>query len=247
MSEFKAIRAELQSLADPAKAKFFLRFFRTGPGEYGEGDRFYGVSVPKIRKIVRAHRQAADGEILKLLRSLYHEERLTALLILVEQYRRGDTSRKKAVYELYLANTDRVNSWDLVDVTAPHIVGDHVSRNDLSVLTKLALSGNLWERRIAMLSAGYFIRKGESREALQIAELLVNDTHDLIHKAVGWMLREVGKRCSMESECSFLDKHAAVMPRTMLRYAVERFPEKLKAKYMRLPAASQGRPAGVVF
>jgi 3-methyladenine DNA glycosylase AlkD len=234
MSEFKAIHAELQLLADPAKARLFARFFKTGPGEYGEGDRFFGVSVPQIRKIVKAHRQAADSEILKLLRSPYHEERLTALLILVEQYRRGDASRKKDIYELYLANTDRINNWDLVDTTAPHIVGDHVSRNDLSVLTRLALSGNLWERRIAMLSTGYFIRKGGSREALQIAELLVNDTQDLIHKAVGWMLREVGKRCSLESECSFLDRYAAVMPRTMLRYAVERFPEKLRGKYMRL-------------
>jgi len=238
MSEFKEIRAALQSLADPEKIKIYAGYFKTGPGDYGEGDRFYGVSVPKIRKIVRARRQAADGDILKLLRSPYHEERLTALLILVEQYRRGDASRKKAVYEFYLANTSRINSLDLVDVTAHHIVGDHVSGNDRSVLAKLALSESLWERRIAMISTGYFIRRGESREALHIAELLVNDPHDLIHKAVGWMLREVGKRCSMESECSFLDKYAAVMPRTMLRYAIERFPQKLKAKYMQSPGAS---------
>ena len=238
MSKFKEIRAALQSLADPEKIKIYAGYFKTGPGDYGEGDRFYGVSVPKIRKIVRAHRQTAEGEILKLLRSPYHEERLTALLILVEQYRRGDASRKKTVYEFYLANTSWINSWDLVDATAHHIVGDHVSGNDRSVLTKLALSESLWERRIAMISTGYFIRRGESREALHIAALLVNDPHDLIHKAVGWMLREVGKRCSMESECSFLDKYAAVMPRTMLRYAIERFPQKLKAKYMQLPGAS---------
>jgi 3-methyladenine DNA glycosylase AlkD len=232
LSESEAIRSELRSSADPAKARILSRFFKTGRGEYGEGDRFHGVVVPEIRKIVKTHRHAAIIEVLKLLRSAYHEERLAALLILVEQYKRGDRSRKKAIYGLYLAHTSSINSWDLVDLTAQHIVGDHLFGKDTSVLTRLARSRNLWERRIAMLSTYHFIRQGDSREALRIAALLLKDSHDLIHKAVGWMLREVGKRCSMESECRFLDRHAAMMPRTMLRYAVERFPEDLKSRYL---------------
>jgi 3-methyladenine DNA glycosylase AlkD len=234
MSEFKAIHSKLQSMADPAKAKILLRFFKTGPGEYGEGDQFLGVVVPKIRSVVREHRQAMHGDILKLLHSPYHEERLTALLILVEQYRRGDPSRKKAVYELYLASTRYINNWDLVDLTAPHIVGDQLYGSDSSVLVRLAGSENLWERRIAMLATHHFIRRGESREALRIAALLLQDREDLIHKAVGWMLREIGKRCSREEECRFLNKHAAIMPRTMLRYALEHFPEALRTRYMKL-------------
>jgi 3-methyladenine DNA glycosylase AlkD len=237
MTEFSIIRDELRSAADPAKAEVLARFFKTGPGEYGEGDRFIGVVVPQIRKIVKAHLQAAKGQILKLLRSPYHEERLTALLILVEQYRRGDSSRKKSIHELYLANVSHINNWDLVDLTAHHIVGAHLYRKSSSVLTRLARSENLWERRIAMLSTYYCIRQGESGAALRIAKMLLHDPHDLIHKAVGWMLREVGKRCSREEECRFLDRHAGVMPRTMLRYAIELFPEALRTKYMRLPRA----------
>ena len=228
----KKIRAELQSMADPEKAKGLARFFKTGPGEYGEGDRFLGIVVPKVRKIVKSHWQAANGAVVKLLHSPFHEARLTALLILVEKYRRGDAPQKKAIYELYLANTAYINNWDLVDLTAQHIVGEHVYGHDSSVLTRLALSEDLWERRIAMLATYYFIRRGESREPLRIAGLLLHDPHDLIHKAVGWMLREVGKRCSREIECGFLDEHAAVMPRTMLRYAIEHFPGKLRKQYM---------------
>jgi len=230
--ESQLIRAELRSVSDPGKEKVLARFFKTGPGEYGYGDRFLGVVVPKIRKVVKSHRQARDEEVLKLLRSPYHEERLTALLILVEQYRRADASRKKSIYKLYLANTPLINNWDLVDLSAHAIVGDQLFGKDTSELTRLALSKNLWERRIAMLSTYHFIRRGESREALRIAGILLHDTHDLIHKAVGWMLREVGKRCSREEECRFLDKHAAAMPRTMLRYATEHFPEELKRGYM---------------
>jgi 3-methyladenine DNA glycosylase AlkD len=233
LSESEAIRSELQSSADPAKAKTLMRFFKTGRGEYGEGDRFHGVVVPNIRKIVKAHRHAAGKDVLKLLRSTFHEERMTALLILVEQYRRGDEARKNAIFKLYLASPRHINNWDLVDLTAPHIIGGHLYGKDTSILTKLALSKNLWERRIAMLSTYYFIRQGDSSETLRIAELLLHDAHDLIHKAVGWMLREVGKRCSMEDECRFLDAHAAGMPRTMLRYAIERFPSDLKSLYMR--------------
>jgi 3-methyladenine DNA glycosylase AlkD len=231
--EAAVIRVELRALADPEKARVLARFFKTGPGEYGHGDRFLGVVVPKIRKVVKEHRNASLGEAMLLLRSAFHEERLTALLLLVEKYRRGDEIQKKEIYDLYLANTTYINNWDLVDLTAQHIVGDYVYNRDTSVPTRLALSPSLWERRIAMLSSYYFIRKGDSREALRIAELLLSDPQDLIHKAVGWMLREVGKRCSMESECQFLDRYAAQMPRTMLRYAVERFPEKLRRHYLR--------------
>jgi 3-methyladenine DNA glycosylase AlkD len=233
ISEAASIRSELQSLSDPAKALILMRFFKTGPGDYGEGDRFLGVVVPHIRKVVKSWRNAPDKEIVKLLHSAFHEERLTALLILVEQYKQGDAFRKKVIYDLYLVNTAYINNWDLVDLTAHHIIGDYLFGKDTSVLTKLALSKDLWERRIAMLSTYHFIRKGDSREALRIAEILLHDSHDLIHKAVGWMLREVGKRCSVESECKFLEAHAAVMPRTMLRYAIEHFPEKLRSKYMR--------------
>ncbi len=220
-------------VADPAKAAMLMRFFKTGRGEYAEGDRFHGVVVPKIRKIVNHHRNATREDVLDLLHSEYHEERMTALLILVEQYKRGDASRKKAIYRIYLTNTPHINNWDLVDVTAPRIVGDYLYGKDTSALTKLAFSKSVWERRIAMLSTYHFIQQGHSGEALRIAKLLLNDSHDLIHKAVGWMLREVGKRCSMESECRFLEAYAGRMPRTMLRYAIERFPEDLKSRYMR--------------
>jgi 3-methyladenine DNA glycosylase AlkD len=239
LSESDQIRNELRSVADSAKAAVLARFFKTGPGEYGEGDRFIGVVVPEIRKIARSHLQAREAEIRKLLRSPYHEERLTALLILVEQYRRGDASRRESIYRLYLASTSRINNWDLVDLTAPHIIGAQLEMKSTSVLTTLARSKSLWERRIAMLSTYYFIRRGESGEALRIAELLLHDPHDLIHKAVGWMLREVGKRCSRNEECRFLDQHAYAMPRTMLRYAIEHFPEALRTKYMRSAGGSR--------
>jgi 3-methyladenine DNA glycosylase AlkD len=232
-NEAEIIRSELRSLSDPAKARVLARFFKSGPGDYGEGDRFYGVVVPKIRGVVKAHRKAPEREVRKLLRSQFHEERLTALLILVDQYQRGDNFQKKKIYDLYLANTAHVNNWDLVDLTAQHIVGAWLDSKETSVLARLALSRSLWERRIAMLATFHFIRLGDSREALRIAELLLRDPHDLIHKAVGWMLREVGKRCSLKAECDFLDAHAAAMPRTMLRYAIERFPEKLRLHYLR--------------
>jgi 3-methyladenine DNA glycosylase AlkD len=227
------IRAELKSVSDPEKALVLARFFKTGPGDYGEGDRFYGVVAPKVRRIVKVHRDAPRREVRKLLHSKFHEERLTALLILVDQYQRGDDAQKKGIYDLYLAETGHINNWDLVDLTAQHIVGAWLDGKDTSVLTQLALSESLWERRIAMLATYYSIRQGDSREALRIAELLLHDPHDLIHKAVGWMLREVGNRCSLKEEVRFLDAHAPVMPRTMLRYAIERFPERLRLHYLR--------------
>ncbi len=231
--EATAMREELRALADPEKSLVLARFFKTGPGEYGCGDRFLGVIVPKIRNVVKRHRGAALSEVRQLLRSAIHEERLTALLLLVDKYQRGDEAQKKEIYDLYLAGTVHINNWDLVDLTAQHIVGHYLDGKDTAILTQLALSTSLWERRIAMLSTYHFIRKGDSRDALRIAGLLLKDPHDLIHKAVGWMLREVGKRCSLEAECRFLDEHGAEMPRTMLRYAIERFPEKLRLHYLR--------------
>jgi len=234
-NEAETIRRELQSVSDPAKALVLARFFKTGPEDYGAGDKFHGVTAPKVHRVVKAHRIAPGREIRKLLRSKYHEERLTALLILVDQFRRGGEAQKKKIFDLYLASTAQINNWDLVDLSAQHIVGACLYGRDTSVLTRLALSRSLWERRIAMLSTYHFIRRGDSHEALRIAKLLLRDSHDLIHKAVGWMLREVGKRCSLEEECRFLDEHAAAMPRTMLRYAIERFPERLRQHYLRAP------------
>ena len=235
VSEADAIRSELRALADPDKAKILLRFFKTGPGDYGAGDRFHGIVMPGVRKIVKAHVQAARTDTLDLLHSAFHEERMTALLILVEQYKRGDANQKGAIYTLYLAETAWINNWDLVDLTAAPIVGAHLFGKDTAVLTKLAHSPNLWERRIAMLATHYFIRQGACAEAFRIAGMLLHDSHDLIHKAVGWMLREVGKHCSREQLRGFLDGHASGMPRTMLRYAIEHFPEKLRRHYLNLP------------
>ncbi len=246
MAEFEIIRSELRSFSDPDKATFLAGFFKTGRGEYGEGDRFLGIVVPKIRKVAKTHLQASRKDISKLLSSTFHEERLAALLILVEQYRRGDEQTRKGIFDLYLASTAQINNWDLVDLTAQHIVGEYLSGRDRSLLTKLALSKNLWERRISILSTFCFIRQGESDEALRIAELLLQDSHDLIHKAVGWMLREVGNRCSLAKERKFLDRHAAVMPRTMLRYAIERFPVDLKSHYMQAGKNSRLKRSGLL-
>jgi len=226
------VRSELRSMKDPEKARILSGFFKTGPGEYGEGDRFLGIKVPVIRKIAKKYRNIPLNHVLDLLQSEYHEERFAALLILVDRYQHGDKDCQKEIFGVYLDNTEHINSWDLVDTTAPHIVGHYLFGRKQSLLSELAVSDNLWERRIAILSTFYFIRQGRDRETLKIARLLLHDSHDLIHKAVGWMLREVGSRGSMEIECRFLDRYASVMPRTMLRYAVEKFPRDLRMKYM---------------
>jgi 3-methyladenine DNA glycosylase AlkD len=239
------IQSELRSARNHEKARMLASFFKTGPGEYGEGDLFLGVSVPQIRKIISPYKDIGLKEIQKLLHSEFHEERLAALLILVELYRRADEARKRGIYDFYLSHTDYINSWDLVDVTAPHIVGAQLYGKDTSTLTALARSKSLWERRVAILSTHYFIRKGECGETLRIAKLLLHDTHDLIHKAVGWMLREVGNRCSIEMECGFLDRYASSMPRTMLRYAIERFPAEVKLRYMHKNPTTRRRSAKI--
>lgn len=226
-----AIRAELHELRDPIRAVHSQGFFKTGPGQYAEGDRFLGLTVPVMRSVVRKYRDLDDASTLELLASSWHEERLIALLLMVEGYEKGDDSRREQIHRVYLANTSQINNWDLVDASAGEIVGSHLDAANIALLERLALSDSLWERRIAIVSTFRFIKHNEFRPTLEIAELLLRDTHDLIHKAVGWMLREVGKRDRPALD-QFLRKHYQRMPRTMLRYAIERHPEGIRKKYL---------------
>ena len=226
-----AIRAELQELGDPERATHSLRFFKTGPGEYGEGDKFLGLTVPAMRTLVRKYRALADDDALELLASPWHEERLVALLLLVDGYKHGDDRRRQKIHRAYLANARWINNWDLVDSSAEHVVGPHLEAGDISLLEQLARSKNIWERRIAIVSTFHFIKRNEFRPTLKIATILLHDSHDLIHKAVGWMLREVGKR-DRKTLDAFLKKHYRQMPRTMLRYAIERHPERTRKRYL---------------
>lgn len=237
------LQQEIHSLVNSQKAKDLQRFFKTGKGEYGEGDVFLGITVPQIRTLVKKYRELSSLGIDKLLRSSFHEERLTALLILVEQFKKGDEKVKSSIFEFYLSNTRYINNWDLVDLTAPNIIGQYLQNCHVTVLcnavttskllSKLTKSKNMWERRIAVLSTFIFIRNNKFDEALKIAEILLKDEEDLIHKAVGWMLREIGKR-NKDAEKSFLNKYAGQMPRTMLRYAIEKFPEIERQKYLKI-------------
>lgn len=227
------LRAELRGKADPKKAKLLGRFFKTGKGEYGEGDVFLGgISVPEQRKIAKKYRDLDLSEIQKLLESRYHEERCTALMILTGQFNKGNNWLKNEIYRFYLRNTKHVSNWDLVDTSADKIVGAYLEDKDKSVLYKLARSRNLWERRVAVMATFYYIKLGKAEETLKIARILLSDKEDLIHKAVGWMLREIGKRCGEEAEEKFLREYYRTMPRTMLRYAIERFPEEKRRKYL---------------
>lgn len=226
-------KKELRKKASTKKAVILARFFKTGPGQYGQGDKFLGVTVPDIRITIKEFTELGLSDLQKLLNSPYHEERLSALLILVIKYPRVDKREQKKIYEFYLKNTKKINNWDLVDLTAEKIIGPYLENKNKDVLFKLVKSKNLWERRIAILSTFHYIKKGKSELTLQIAEILLNDEHDLIHKAVGWMLREVGKRCGEKEEEKFLKKYYKKMPRTMLRYAIERFVEKKRLKYLK--------------
>ena len=225
------LRKELRSRASPKRAKILAGFFKTGKGEYGEGDAFLGVTVPETRKIAQRFSDPSLADIAKLIRSGIHEERLLALLILVHKFEEGDDSCRNKIFNFYLKNTKYINNWDLVDLTAPKIVGAYLMNRPRGILYKLAGSKSLWERRIAILATCAFIKVGEFKDALAISLVLLNDPHDLIHKAVGWMLREVGKR-SQTAEKQFLKKYYKTMPRTMLRYAIERFPERLRKAYL---------------
>ena len=222
------IRKELRGIANGEKAMKMQGFFKTGPGQYGQGDIFLGVTVPQSRKIAKSHlQQSSLRTIRELMHSKIHEERLVALLMLVHKY----DLREKGIVEFYVRNLKYVNNWDLVDTSAPRILGAHLSGRDTSILYDLAKSEDLWKRRVAIVSTLYFIMKNNFTDTLKIAEILLGDSHDLIHKATGWMLREVGKRDSAVLE-RFLDAHAARMPRTALRYAIERMPKKKRKFYL---------------
>jgi 3-methyladenine DNA glycosylase AlkD len=228
------VRKELESMAEPEKAAILQRFFKTGPSQYGEGDIFIGVMVPQSRQVAKKFNQLPLGEVRTLLYSRVHEERLVALLILAWRYSSASSSREKeAIVKFYLDHIKRVNNWDLVDLSAPNILGAHLVDRDgrRRLLYRLAGSENVWERRIAIVATHHFIRNGDFSDTLKIAEMLLQDRHDLIHKAVGWMLREVGKRDAAAEE-EFLEKHCSVMPRTMLRYAIERLSERKRRRYM---------------
>lgn len=228
----KELHQTLLNSANSNKAKIYQRFFKTGKGEYGEGDIFLGLTVPETRTIVNRFKDLPFSEILKSLKSKYHEERLIGLLLLVFKFQKGSEEDKITAYEMYINNTRYINNWDLVDVTAEKIIGPHLENKDKSLLYKFAKSKNLWDRRIAIMSTFHYIKKGNPSETLKIAKMLLNDKADLIHKAVGWMLREVGKRCGEEVEEKFLKRYYQTMPRTMLRYAIERFPEKKRKAYL---------------
>lgn len=218
------VEARLLALADEATAEGMRRFFKTGPGQYGEGDRFLGIKATPLRQLARECRSLSGDEAEKLLHSGYHEARTLALLVLVRNFEKGDEITQKAIYDLYLANTARINNWDLVDVSAPAIVGGFLVERQREPLYHLVGSASLWERRIAIIATLYFIRQGDFADTLKLAGLLLGDREDLIHKAAGWMLREVGKRDQTALE-GFLCEQCRRMPRTMLRYAIERFPE----------------------
>lgn len=227
-----SVRKLLRDAANPAHAEGALRYFKTGPGEYGHGDRFLGVRAPELRRLARECDELTLEELAALLDSEWHEERSLALLSMGRRYAKRPDERD-ALYALYFEKMHRINNWDLVDVSAEHIPGAHLRERSRAPLKKLARSKSVWERRIAIIATLHFIRRGEFEETLRIARLLVHDDHDLIHKAVGWMLREVGERDRAVEE-AFLNEHAHEMPRTMLRYAIEKFPPPPRRKYMNL-------------
>ena len=235
----KAIIADARALADPERAAGLARFFKTGPGEYGEGDAFLGHTMPQTRATLKAHPALTLDDCVELLASKWHEVRTLGVLGMARLAKKGDPATRLAVRRAYLANADRVNNWDLVDVSAPEAVGLSVlERGDLGALEKLARSKSLWERRIGIVATFAHLRAGDVAPTLRIAELLLGDTHDLIHKATGWLLREVGKRDLAALE-RFLEQHAATMPRTALRYAIERMPPATRKDWL---ARKSARP-----
>ena len=225
------LQKKIKELGSPEVSKTMQLFFKTGKGEYGEGDIFAGLKVPSQRKLAREFRDLSLTDLKILLNSPVHEERLISLFILIDKYGKGDKQGKEAIFSFYLKNRKGINNWDLVDLSAPKIIGKHLLNKDKSLLFKFALSKNLWERRISVSSTYEFIKNNEFDLALQISEMLLKDKHDLIHKAVGWMLREIGKR-DLQTEESFLKIHYKKMPKTMLCYAIEKFPETKRKKYL---------------
>ncbi|MBZ0201254.1 MAG: DNA alkylation repair protein [Ignavibacteriaceae bacterium] len=226
------LKTELRQAAEPDDAITLQRFFKTGKGEYGEGDIFLGVKIPPIRVLVKKYSELSIDDAVKLLQSKIHEERMLALLILVRKFKKAGDEERKIIYQLYLANTKKINNWDLVDLSAPNIVGEYLLGKKYAELIKRAKSDLLWDKRISMIATLTFIRKGIFEPSLVIAKILMNDEHDLIHKAVGWMLREIGKR-DLEAEEEFLRIYYKQMPRTMLRYAIEKFQENKRQDYLK--------------
>jgi 3-methyladenine DNA glycosylase AlkD len=225
------IRSKLKKHANKDKAKLLQGFFKTGPGEYGEGDIFLGINVPTLRALSKEHDKISLPEMVMLLKSAIHEERLLALLLLVRAFSKGDEAVRKKIYDLYLKHTRYINNWDLVDLTAPNIVGTYLLDKSRKPLYELGKSDDLWKRRISILATFAFIKQNDFYDSLKIASVLLADDHDLIHKAVGWMLREIGKRDQYIEE-QFLKSRYKKIPRTMLRYAIERFPEAKRKKYL---------------
>jgi 3-methyladenine DNA glycosylase AlkD len=226
-----SLRRRLRECADAEDAQSLARFFQTKPGQYAEGDKFLGVRVPSLRVIVRESRAASLETALALLTSKWHEERLLALQLMVDRYKRGTADDRKEVFDAYLAHLEFINNWDLVDSSAEYIVGPQVSADDFGLLKRIAVSERLWTRRVAMLATFHHIRQNEFGPALHIAEMLLNDPHHLMHKAVGWMLREIGKR-DRPTLVAFLDAHWKAMPRTAVRYAIEHFTPTARKRYM---------------
>lgn len=228
---YQEITDHLRSLANPEIAEHSQRFFKTTKGEYGFGDKFLGIRVPVIRQAVKKYKNTPLSVAEKVLKSEYHEVRLFALLLLVFRFSKSSVDEQEEIYHLYLSNTQYVNNWDLVDTSAHHIIGTYLENRDKSMLYDLSKSDSLWERRIAIMSTFYFIKKNQFSDTLHISEQLLSDQEDLIHKAVGWMLREVGKR-DLAKEVAFLKSHYQKMPRTMLRYAIEKFSKEERQKYL---------------
>jgi len=226
------LKKELEKISNPTQAEKLQRFFKTGKREYGAGDIFLGIKVPDQRKISSNYQNLSLKEIGQLLDSKIHEHRLTALFILIKKYEKADDKEKNKIFDFYLKQTKNINNWDLVDVSAPKIVGDYLVTRPKKILYKLAKSKNLWEKRIAVLSCYAFIKNNDFSDTLKISKILIKDKYDLIHKAVGWMLREIGKR-NQKIEEEFLKKHCDQMPRVMLRYAIEKFDENKRKFYLK--------------
>jgi len=225
-----AIILALEKLKNPEKAVLFLRYFKTGKGDYGEGDIFWGLTVPQTRSVAKKFKSAPIADVIPLLHHEVHEVRLCGLEILCMQFK----DSPKEVYEAYINNLEKVNNWDLVDLSAPKIAGAYLFDKKRRPLYDFAKSDNLWKKRIAIISTAYFIKQGEYKDTFEIAKILLNDKHDLIHKAVGWMLREVGNYLGQDVEKKFLNKYISIMPATMLRYAIEKFPKDQRQKYLLL-------------
>ncbi|NQT50268.1 DNA alkylation repair protein [Candidatus Kuenenbacteria bacterium] len=226
------LQKQIRAQRDPERAKASIWFFKTGKGEYGEGDKFLGLKMGKQRILAKKFIDLELSELIPLLKSEWHEERMIGLVILTYKYPKADDKEKKRIYDFYIKHRKAANNWDLIDVTVPRIIGAYLLNNDRAILYKFARSKDLWEKRIAVLVTFAFIAKNDFKDSLKIAKILLNDKHDLIHKAVGWMLREIGKRDQALEE-KFLRSHYKKMPRTMLRYAIERFPEPLRLRYLK--------------